>query len=898
MGRGRSRWVIGLLAVAALIVQGSFAGAGPAEATGTAPALLSNDRTAVDSASQYGSGAFGHWSVDRFGLPAYDYTVDQQSDPVARQPELAGNTSAWSQIGNDHIVANAYNSGYVQLWSQDRLYQWMNDYDGAADHFSGGFGYLDIGGRVLSTLYDDRPAGATTTRTFGVGYYAKSLSIPGVREADTVYAPFGDNPVLLHDVTITNTRRSTLQGSYFEYWDVNPQIQGNLSTSPRGYTAPVYDSSTRTLSVTQRPDQNDSDPLSIFASALDAPVASYDADTTAFFGTGTRAVPAAVAAGHLSDRRAPADANGSVGKAMFAFQSPFHLAPGKSVTFRYAYGFGHPAQIADMVHTYRAALDPLGKSEGSWERWLPKVSVGSADPWLSREAEWDAYMVRSDATYDAMCGYHTLSQGGYYQYALGSNIASRDPLQIMLPMIYADPALARQVIEFAAHEQSRDTGKIPYGIGSGCRPTNLGNSDDLDQWLLWGTAEYVLATRDFAFLRQAVPYFANTGSGTMLAHLQLAFDHQERAFGHGPHGEYLAGTGDWSDLSSQYLGMTESDLVTAQAAYIYPLLAGVVGHAGDDGFAAELKQVGARDLAVVKGQFVTGPVGGWYARGYAGNAQIGAGAMFEEPQPWAIFAGAPSPRQAAAVVAAYRRFLVGVGAPAAEGGPSKIGAALTPAASDPLVSQRSQPTVNDAAGFPGGSWFDVNGWMVLALGDLQHVVPGATTDAWNEFLRNTLAAHATAFPDSWDGIVSVDDVCAAYYQPNRSICGAGLTTTYDTQIPDQSAYSLFDLVDLAGVTPTTDGYEIDPRLPMRTFTLRMPDVGVARQPGELRGYVRPVSGGNLVMTVASPPGVAPSKVKVFAGSAPEAHSVVDGMVRFVLHTVSGGVTDWAVVAAR
>src|SRR6202035_2632435 len=130
---------------------------------------------------------------------------------------------AWSQLGNDHIVPDAVNHGYVQLWSQDRLYQWMNYYDAANRHYSGGFGFLKIGHRVISTLYDDRPAGAVTQRRFGTVYFGKSLRVAGLSERDTVYAPFGNDPVLLHDVTITNPSRRTQAGSYFEYWDVNSE---------------------------------------------------------------------------------------------------------------------------------------------------------------------------------------------------------------------------------------------------------------------------------------------------------------------------------------------------------------------------------------------------------------------------------------------------------------------------------------------------------------------------------------------------------------------------------------------------------------------------------------------------------------------------------------------------
>ena len=76
----------------------------------------------------------------------------------------------------------------------------------------------------------------------------------------------------------------------------------------------------------------------------------------------------------------------------------------------------------------------------------------------------------------------------------------------------------------------------------------------------------------------------------------------------------------------------------------------------------------------------------------------------------------------------------------------------------------------------GGVWYSLNGWLTWAYGTLDGEVPGARRDAFWELTRNTLAQHATAFPDSWDGILSVDDVCAGWYASNPSTCGVGLTT--------------------------------------------------------------------------------------------------------------------------
>ncbi|HEY2398510.1 MAG TPA: hypothetical protein VGH78_05905 [Solirubrobacteraceae bacterium] len=868
-----------------------------------APAPLSAEKSQPDISSTYGSGSFGQWSADAHKLPAYRYEIDPLTSPIAPQPELSGSVDAWSQIGNDHVVATGSNHGYTQLWSQDRLYQWTNYYDASHSHFAGGFGYLNVGGRVISTLYDDRPAGATTERLYGVGYYQKQTSVTGLAEQDRVYAPFGDDSLLLHDVTIRNTSRSAIAGSYFEYWDLNPMIQG-VTQFARGYQSPVWDPQTQTLTAAQLPDETDAQPLTIFAGALQGPVSAYDTDTSAFFGAGGRAAPAAVASGRLTNSIAPPSPNGQEGRGMFALQSPISLAPGASVTLRYAYGYAHPEAIQPMLARYRTASNPFNESAAQWSKWLPKVDLGGSYSWLARELQWDAYTVRSDSTYEECAGRHILSQGGYYQYFFGENEAFRDPLQHALPMIWSDPALARDVIAYSAQEQPAGTGAIPYGMLSLCRRFDLGTADDLDQWLLWTTAEYALATRDFGFLSQQLPYYAGTGSGSLLEHLKLAFHHQEEVIGRGAHGEYATGaTGDWNDFSTEFNQMTESSLVTAQAAYIYPRLALVADAVGDPAFAQELRVAGARDKAIVEGQWVAGegvtPADagmGWFARGYSGAKQLGSGAMYVEPQPWAILAGAATQQQEAQIVAAYRRFLVGVGAPF---GPTQIGAAMAPGSTDPGANEQNQPGLNNSREFPGGAWFALNGQLTWALARLDGVVPEAAGYAWDEFTRNTLAAHATAFPEHWDGVISVDDVCHSYYQSPSSGCGIGLATGagavsgYDTQIMHQPAYSLFDLLAVAGLQATGDGYEIVPHLPMSTFDIRLPQVGIAQQSGLIRGYVT-TSGGTVTMRVMPPPGVAADKAVAYAGGSPVPATVVGGLVQFTLPTKAGRPADWAV----
>ncbi|MGH7897980.1 MAG: GH36-type glycosyl hydrolase domain-containing protein, partial [Candidatus Binatia bacterium] len=643
---------------------------GPSSASAASPPpLLSADESPADIASEHGSANFGKWTVDRFGLPAYRYEIDERTAPEAAQVELGGRRDAWHQLGNDHIVANAYNHGYVQLWSQDRLYQWANLYDEANRHFGGGFGYLRLPGRVLSTLHADLPADATMERDFGVGYFRKRTATENVAIEEFVYAPFGDDPLLLHDVAITNDSTAPLEASWFEYWAVNPVIQP-LTRRQRGTLPPVYDSAARTLTVPQLPDSGDLSPLAFFAAALEGPVSGYETDADSFFGAGGRAVPQAV----LDDRAGSSTALFSPpllsGKTLLVFRSPVSVPPGETVRLRYAYGVARREIVATLVERHAEAADPLAESSAAWFAWLPRAAFPEAGAWLARELQWDAYMVRSGATYEETFGHHILSQGGYYQYDSGFQGAFRDPLQHMLPMIYAAPELAREVIRYSARQQPAATGFVPYAMLDLGRRFDLGSSNDLDFWLFLATTEYVLATRDFAFLDEVIPYY-DVGEATLWEHLKLAFFHQETVVGRGPHGGYVIGlTGDWSDFATQFMQMTESMLVTAQLAFAYPRLALLAERRGDTDFAARLGATAA-DLHAILDREWTGR--GWFSRGYSGVTRLGRGVIYLEPQPWALLAGAASSDQAATLVANIRRFLTGIGAPPELNGPARIG---------------------------------------------------------------------------------------------------------------------------------------------------------------------------------------------------------------------------------
>ena len=167
----------------------------------------------------YGSGHFGEWVADEFGLPAFDYTCDQATDPLAVSPVTPGILSATDhvhQVGNDRITAIVTNYGHVRVRQDEGAPKFLNDYVPEMSQFAGGFGYLTDGKETLSTLYPE--SGASFDRVFGAGYLRKQVARGNYSVDQVICAPFGDDPVLLSQVTIANHGAAPAALRWIEYW--------------------------------------------------------------------------------------------------------------------------------------------------------------------------------------------------------------------------------------------------------------------------------------------------------------------------------------------------------------------------------------------------------------------------------------------------------------------------------------------------------------------------------------------------------------------------------------------------------------------------------------------------------------------------------------------------------
>ncbi len=362
------------------------------------------------------------------------------------------------------------------------------------------------------------PAGAATERDFGVGYARRRTRADGIDAEEFNYAPFGDDPVLLHDVTITNTGEHAEAGLVVRVLGREPGAAGHKGAdrdrAARLRRRPPHALGGAAARTTRTPTRCRSTPR-----RSRAPTAATPRARSTFFGAAVAAAPAAVAADRLED--VPPGASGT---SLFAFRAPQTLAPGQSVTLRYAYGAAHAAAIPAIVDRYRAAADPLAASERRGRSWVPQATLGPGRPWIWRASSSGTRTcsARARPTRSAP-GRHVISQGGYYQYDLGFQGAFRDPLQHMLPLIYADRPLARDVLIYsaagaaerrAARSRTRSS-RAASGSTSAAPTTSTCGSCGRRPSTGWPVATSASSTSQVRY--------SDGSSGTLWDHLKLAF---------------------------------------------------------------------------------------------------------------------------------------------------------------------------------------------------------------------------------------------------------------------------------------------------------------------------------------------------------------------------------------
>src|SRR6185437_3635744 len=461
----------------------------------------------------------------------FHYTCDQTKDPKAVtqvNPGVLTSTEHIHQIGNDRIVAVVSNYGQVRVRQDEGATKFLNDYAPDRSAFAGGFGYLTDGKSALSTFY---PGGARTfDRIFGIGYFRKKLASDDYSVDQVIFAPFGDDPVLISQVRITNNGAAEAQLRWIEYWGCQlyqfsfrsfmesandmhqlrrnfgarfehsfrklsdgsglierKQFAGRDPAEERQFAATVAQLEKVEDVFLTPPDKNapklasfdDLTPPQTFLLSLDAPADGFRTNGKAFFGTGGAEHPGSL------DRPLGGDLSSSGTQTALLLERNFALKAGESRTLTFLYGYLPSGfDLDSLASKYRqSAATALENSSKQWKKSGLRFSAES-EPWVERETTWNNYYLRSGFTYDDFFHHHIISQASVYQYVMGFQGAARDPLQHSLPFIFSDHQIVKEVLQYTLKEVRAD-GSIPYGIvGHGMpMPTTSDNSSDMPLWL-------------------------------------------------------------------------------------------------------------------------------------------------------------------------------------------------------------------------------------------------------------------------------------------------------------------------------------------------------------------------------------------------------------------------------
>jgi Glycosyl hydrolase 36 superfamily, catalytic domain len=846
-----------------------------------------------NAARAYGSGHFGKWISDSFGLPAYQYTCNQVTDPKA----ISAVDRAWRsptdhthQVGNNRLVAAVSNYGYVQVRQDEGSPKFLNDYCPQQDRYGAGIGFLADESIILSTYY---PGTAQAfDRIFGMGYLRKRVTGQQYEIDQAIFAPFGDDPVLISQVTITNHSMRVSRPRWIEYWGCHnyqfsyrslmeaallsdateatqlrrnfsdqfahrfqalsegkglletqsfrgrtPQeeelwqkVQASLKTNPTGfYGGPVPP-------LAPKAGMDDLHPPSTFLVSLDAPADAFATNAAEFFKGGMERPLG-------TTRRLNNDPSASGPESALFLERDLTLNSGESRTMHFLYGYLPDGfDLDSLVSKYKQdASSGWARSSLQWKESSLLFRTES-EPWVERETAWSSYYLRSGLTYDSFFGEHVLSQGSGVQYIAGIQGAARDPLQHGLPFVFTDPAIVREIIRYTLKEVQPD-GSIPYGIvGCGVPMPCRYRPSDSELWLLWVASEYVLATRDKKFLDETVPAYPHRESSpndlTIRELLARACSRITGNIGVGKHGLMRLSNGDWNDSivvnrlePEQVAEITEhgeSVLNAAMAGYVLNYYAKMLVFAG--GRELAVNDVRVHEARANAEAQCQAVRQQWTGRWFR-RAWLGEELGWSgEKQLWLE----PQPWAligGSATPEQVKTLVAALEELMCE--PSPIGA--------PLLNEPDQTMHNEAGvGTNGGVFAAIDGTLVWALA----LVNGSM--AWDEWKKSSLACHAEVYPDLWYGIWSGPDA----YHSLLSNSPGHTEPDFPVMNMHSHAWPLYSATKLLGLEFDENGISFRPDLPLSEYEFASPLLGFKQSSEGFSGWYAPAAAGHWNIVLA------------------------------------------------
>ena len=382
-----------------------------------------------------------------------------------------------------------------------------------------------------------------------MGYVRRTLASAGFRVDERVYAPLGAGPVLVHEVTIANATRRVRSGSWFEYWAANPYDQGTKRQigldSPRARRGAE--------ALTRRAARSGGRP----AAAHDlrgGPRRAGDGPShrrRRFFGAGGAARPAAVAAGRLDPAPRRPSSPAPAGQTMLAFQSGWRAAarPARDPALRVRHRPRRPDRRAGHRSPRGpASLRPLGGGPG--RAGCRRSGSGTGAPGSRASCSGRPTCCAPASPTRSARGRRILSPGRLLPVRprLPGRVPRSAPARAPADLLRAGDRPRRAALLGVRAAARGRAGPLRDDLAVRAHDA-LANANDIDLWLLWTAAEYVLATRDLSVLDAPVR-FADGGRAPLWEHLKRPSSTRSRC------SDRTAATsrrraGDWSDFSTR-----------------------------------------------------------------------------------------------------------------------------------------------------------------------------------------------------------------------------------------------------------------------------------------------------------------------------------------------------------
>jgi hypothetical protein len=836
-----------------------------------------------------GSGVFGRWGLDGDGLPVYSYGMDQTTDARAKytNSEGDGRIDHWHAFGNGRVTAMAHNGGHIELFNADRVPMFANGYDPATGSYSGGFAYIRDGDQAWNTRYDgDRSK--SVVRQFLMGGFRTVASKNGLTVERRVKAVKGGVPALENRIILQNDTGFTKHVEFYEYWDLNlvelnfAIVGGVLSEGVResrrefagNFTIEAnYDYEHGAVIARERvkdgnaacdrdePCSDDYYPKPVYMAFTGIRPDRAFLNQRLFFGKGGVALPDAVTKNLGGETTFSADGLGQ--PAVLVLGKRFEIEPGGSVGFGTA--FGHYDENAG--ETIGSALDAV-KNAGSGGG--PLFYLGLPDhPWVTRELSWHAAYLEALLSRDDGYGTVTADQGGAYLFLEGLNGAPRDFALANIPLTFIAPEAAKDNLRTMMRLQEGD-GRFWYamhGVDSVTGAMIHNNPSDLGLFFMWALSEYLMATRDFKFLLERVPYRTASGADdTVSGHAAAALKHFNEKVGKGVHGLARILDGDWNDgllLRSPDQALTkvygESAFNSAMACYVLPLLGDALDGVESE-VSAQAFTTGAAHCSAMKSAWT----GTHFLRGFVvPDMPLGKDeSVYLEPQPFALLGGIADGDKGRVLAKKVHDELEAQSpiGPVHLYPPSDIGSGIQEIGSDTN----------------GGIWHALNGLWIWA-------VSGVDPDrSWEIFMKSGMVAHAEAYPEIWYGIWSGPDSFNAWYHERAGetfIQAATPMTDYPVMNSNQHVSLLLAAIKSLGVIPVKGGFRIAPAWKHRPFVMKTRLLDLSYSDKEAAFSFRPPVADAVITVTMALPSADPVMEATVNGLKTEFEKTGDGYVK-------------------